>query len=209
MVTMVESDGNAGVGVINVSPTFADIKLVERNSYIRVYLTISDYNSWADIYTVEVILEESGGEISSFLFQQYEDEESFEKINVFQESSDGLNLLNIDACDVSHSESRKTVEDRCHFDLRFVFLPTYFSQIHIISTDRAGAVAETIVEYRGGDMMRDQNTLLIPWIDGMVKIVLPPYVLDISLLGFSALAAVFLARKLKIGLMMQRVLYEK
>jgi hypothetical protein len=208
-VDISRGDGNAGVGVVNVSPNFADIQLVQRNGMIRIYLIISDYNSWGDIYTVEVLLEEEDRTIASFLYKQYETDDSFEKINIFQEFSNNKELLNFDACDVSYSSERSTVEDRCHLNLRFVFAPTYFSQIHIRVTDRAGAMAETVIEYRGEDMMRDQNTLIVPWIDGTVKIVLPPGVLDLFLVAFSCVLAFTVAKKLRIIELMNQVFYEK
>jgi hypothetical protein len=209
VIDRVHADGQAGVGVINVPPNYADIRIVERNGLIRVYLTISDYNSWGDIYMVEVNLGDNERSVASFVFKQYETADSFEKIHLFTEIPEGKDLLNIDSCDVSYSDSRKTVEDRCHIDLRFVFSPTFFSQIHIKTTDRAGSFAETIIEYRGGDMMRDQNTLLIPWIDGTVKLELPPFLLDTLLILISGIGAVWLGKRLKITSMVNQVLYGK
>ena len=69
--------------------------------------------------------------------------------------------------------------------------------------------AETIIEYRGADIMRDQNTLLIPWIDGTVKIVLPPGVLDFFIVAISGILAIIGARKLRIIDAINKVIYEK
>ena len=46
------SAGEAGVGVLNVPPKYSMIRVVQQDKFIRVYLTISDYNSWEDIFTV-------------------------------------------------------------------------------------------------------------------------------------------------------------
>ena len=54
--------GSAGVGVLNVPPQYSMIRLVQQNNNIRIYLTISDYNSWEDIYSVSVVLEDYGVE---------------------------------------------------------------------------------------------------------------------------------------------------
>jgi hypothetical protein len=62
--------GEAGVGVINVPPKFTLIRIVQQDDFIRVYLTLSDYNSWADIYNVSITLEDSGINRAQFLFQQ-------------------------------------------------------------------------------------------------------------------------------------------
>ena len=36
--------GEAGVGVLNVSPKFSEIRLVQQDNLIRAYITASDYN---------------------------------------------------------------------------------------------------------------------------------------------------------------------
>lgn len=50
------SAGQAGVGVINVPPKYGYIRVEEQGDLIRVYLNISDYNSWADINNVSVTI---------------------------------------------------------------------------------------------------------------------------------------------------------
>ena len=92
VIYRVNADGQAGVGVINVPPNYADIQIVERNGFIRIYLTVSDYNSWGDIYMVEINLEDNDRSIASFIFKQYETADSFEKIHIsyYDDSNDDL-----------------------------------------------------------------------------------------------------------------------
>ncbi|MDG6217912.1 MAG: hypothetical protein QCI00_00535 [Candidatus Thermoplasmatota archaeon] len=199
--------GSAGVGVINVPPNYADIKIFQQDNQIRVYLTLSDYNSWSDIYKVQLNLEEDGAVLHTFSFKQWDGKDSFNRINEFIDES-STSLLNREACDVSHSRESKTIADRCHLHVRFVFQTTYFSQIRVTATDRAGVSTEAFVEYKGSDMIRDSNTLLIPWFDGAVKIELPPFVLDISILLIAMVATILIGRKTPLATTLQQVFYE-
>jgi len=90
--------GKAGVGVLNVPPQYSMIRLVQQDNYVRIYLTISDYNSWEDIYSVSVVLENSGMEKAEFIYKQYADKTSYEKINEFSEEPKENNLLVTKKC---------------------------------------------------------------------------------------------------------------
>jgi len=205
---LIKSEGNAGVGVMNVPPNFADIKILQQDNSVRVYLILSDYNSWLDIYKVTVILEDKGSEIAKFIYKQHSTPDSFDSINEFTDQS-GLHLLNIESCDVSHSYEDVTIADRCHLNLRFVFQTTYFSQLHIITEDRAGDTAETFVEYyAGSDVQREDNTLLIPWIDGTIRWSFPPYLLDILILFLTIVGTVYIGKKSHFNQTLQKVFYE-
>jgi len=202
-----KADGNAGVGVMNVSPNFSDIKIMQQDNSVRIYLTLSDYNSWMDIYKVKILLEHNEQIVASFLFQQYENEESYEPINLFIDELN-LNLLQIKSCDVHHADESVTISERCHLDLRFVFNASYFSKIHVIAEDRVGDTAETFVEYyAGGDIQRDSNTLFIPWINNNIKLVLPPHLLDVSILIVAILSTVYIGKKSQFSETLQKVFY--
>lgn len=202
-----DGGGSAGVGVINVPPNYADINIYSVNDQIRVKLILSDYNSWMDIQKVQVNLEENGIVLHSFVFQQYADPETFEQLNTFTENSN-TSLLVQEACYVSHSSSSKTVADRCQLEVRFVFKSTYFSELHVISSDRAGDTTETFIEYKGSDMNRGENTLLIPWIDGTIKAQLPPFLLDISIFISALIATILIGKKTPFTHQLQQVFYE-
>lgn len=206
-MNLVAGGSDAGVGVINVPPNYADIKVLHQDNSIRVYLTLSDYNSWSDIYKVEVHLEEEGVVLHTFTFKQWDSDDSFNLVNEFVDESDNVLLIK-EACDVSHSSESKTVADRCQLYVRFVFKTTYFSQLHVISTDRAGDSTETYIEYAGSDLNRDSNTLLIPWIDGTMKLELPPYMLDILLALIAVFVTVIIGKKTPLATTLQQVFYE-
>jgi hypothetical protein len=206
--TVLAGDGSdAGVGVINVPPNYADIKILQQENTIRAYLTLSDYNSWSDIYKVQVNLEENGVILHSFTFKQWDSDDSFNLVNEFIDGSENF-LLQESACDVSHSSESKTVADRCQLHVRFVFQITYFSQLHVISTDRAGDSTETFIEYQGSDMNRGSNTLLIPWIDGAIKMELPQFMLDILLVIIAILLTVIIGKRTPFTTALQQVFYD-
>jgi len=202
-----DGGSDAGVGVINVPPNYADIKILQQDNTIRTYLTLSDYNSWSDIYKVQINLEENGAILHSFVFKQWESDDSFNLINEFFDESTDF-LLQKNACDVSHSSESKTVADRCQLHVRFVFQTTFFSQLHVISTDRAGDSTETYIEYSGGDMNRGADTLLVPWIEGTMKIELPPYMLDISIFLIAIISTILIGKKTTLAATLQQVFYE-
>jgi hypothetical protein len=198
---------NAGVGVINVPPDYADIKILQQDNTIRVYLTLSDYNSWSDIYKVELNLEEEGTVLHTFSFKQWESDDSFNIVNKFSDET-GSGLLHVEACDVTHSEETTTIPDRCQLLVRFVFQTTYFSQLHVKSIDRAGDSTEAYIEYKGGDMNRDGNILLFPWFDGAIKAEFPPYVIDLSVFLIAVVATIFIGRRTHFSTTIQQVFYE-
>lgn len=202
-----DGGGSAGVGVVNVPPNYADINIYSVNDQIRVKLILSDYNSWMDIQKVQVNLEDNGVVLHSFVFKQYSNPETFEKLNTFTESSNSSLLLE-EACYVEHSSSSKSVADRCQLEVRFVFKTTYFSGLHVISSDRAGDTTETFIEYKASDMNRGENTLLIPWIDGTIKAELPPFLLDISIFISALVATIVIGKKTPFTHQLQQVFYE-
>ena len=69
--------GSAGVGVLNVPPSYMNVTLDQQYDNLRLYLNLSDYNSWEDIYEVKVILEYYGLAMATFYFKQYEDRTSY------------------------------------------------------------------------------------------------------------------------------------
>ena len=94
----------AGVGVVNVPPQFGYIRITQSDGLMKVYLKVSNFNSWQDIYTVNVILENNDVETAKFIFKQYENKDSFNEIKEFREISDE-NLLYLDECASSHADN--------------------------------------------------------------------------------------------------------
>ena len=177
--SITSSAGKAGVGVLNVSPVKKYVRVTQIDSSIRIYLTVSDYNSWSDIYFVSIILDDEGLEVAKFIFKQYEDESSFVLLDEFSEESNGRNLLEEEKCSFDRSDKKDTVSERCDLELLFVFQTTIFNQLNVIVTDREGATSSFQIDYDTGDMMRSDNIITIPGIGEPIAIELPPHLLNI------------------------------
>jgi hypothetical protein len=188
--------GQAGVGVINVPPKYGYIRVEEQGDFIRVYLNISDYNSWADVYNVSVTLDNYGVKLSTFLFQQYKDLDSFVEVNEFSETPKKRHLLDIEKCFFEKSNEQETIDERCDIALRFVFRKTFFTGLSIVITDRAGsAPAEAYIYYNSEESLRSSNTIVIPWIDVQITLTLPPYLIDIIAIICATIGVMYYLKK--------------
>jgi hypothetical protein len=188
--------GQAGVGVINVPPKYGYIRVEEQDNFIRVYLNISDYNSWADVNNVSVTLDNYGTDISTMIFQQYKSLDSYVEINEFNEIPENIHLLDIEKCFFEKSNMKETIDERCDIAIRFVFQKTFFTGLHIVINDRAGsAPAEAYISYNTEESMRSGNTLVIPWIGLRITIDIPPYLTDLIAIIFGSIGVVYYLKK--------------
>ncbi|MFO7678386.1 MAG: hypothetical protein R6V50_08435 [Thermoplasmatota archaeon] len=197
---------NAGVGVLNVAPQYSIIRLVQQDNFIRMYLTVSDYNSWQDILSISVILEESETEKAKFTFRQYADKTSYEAINEFSENLQG-NLLDIKRSSYSSSDG-STVEEKCNLELLFVFQSIWFTKLKVVAMDRAGSTATIDLEYSSDDISRSGNIIIIPGINRPTRLEIEPYLLDVIAILFAILATRYVIKKRDIGKIMSAI-YEK
>jgi hypothetical protein len=201
--------GQAGVGVINVPPKYGYIRVEEQGNFIRVYLNISDYNSWADISNVSVTIDNYGTTISTFLFEQYKSVDSFVEINEFSETPKKWHLLENEKCYFEKSNQQETVDDRCDIAIRFVFQKTFFTGLSIVINDRAGsAPAEAYIYYNSEESLRSGNTIVIPWIGLQITLTLPPYLIDLIAIICATSGVIYYLKKTGIK-EKRKELYEK
>ena len=202
------SAGKAGVGVLNVPPKYGYISIEEQDNQMRVYITISDYNSWGDIYEVSVSLKDYGAEIAKFTFRQYKDITSYVEINEFIDDSSS-SLLIVEKCSFERSNEKETVDQRCDLELRFVFKKTWFTGLDVSVQDRDGSdPAEAHIDYSSEDTMRSSNVLVIPWINGVIVVELPAFLLDLMAVIAGLLGAMICIKKRNI-MLVRRAAYEK
>lgn len=193
------SGGQAGVGVINVPPKYGYIRVEEQDNFIRVYLNISDYNSWADINNVSVTLDNYDKKISTFIFQQYKSLDSYIEINEFSETPENMHLLDIEKCFFEKSNQKETIDERCNIAVRFVFQKTFFTGLSIVINDRAGsAPAEAYIYYNSEESMRSGNTIVIPWIGLRITVDIPPYLLDVIAITLGLIGVMYYLKKIGI-----------
>jgi hypothetical protein len=199
--------GQAGVGVINVPPKYGYIRVEDQGNDIRVYLNISDYNSWADINNVTVTLDNYGTKLSTFCFQQYQSLDSYVEINEFSETPAGNHLLVIEKCFFEKSNEKESIDERCDIAVRFVFQKTSFTGLSIAINDRTGSdPAEAYIAYNTEETMRSGNTLVIPWIGLRVTIDIPPYLIDVIAFILGIVGVMYYLKKT--GVNKKRVDYE-
>ncbi|MDH7518017.1 MAG: hypothetical protein QHH19_06725 [Candidatus Thermoplasmatota archaeon] len=191
--------GQAGVGVLNVPPKYGYIRVEQQNDLMRVYLTISDYNSWGDIYEVSVTLYNYEKEVSKFIFRQYKNLESYVEINEFSEIPERNNLLVKEKCLYNKSNKKETIDERCDIEIRFVFKKTWFTGIHVLIQDRQGSnPAEAYIYYNTEEAMRSGNNIVIPGFGGIITLVVPPYMLDIIAITIGLAGAIYYLKKKRV-----------
>ncbi len=201
------NNGQTGVGVFSAPPQYSIIRLVQQGDDIRVYITVSDINSWKDIYSVSIVLEELGVEKAEFLYKQYEDETDWEIINEFSEKSKENNLLVTKKCSYDHSDKEEILTG-CYLNILFVFHTTWFTRLNIIASDRGGATSTLQLDYTSEDLMRRGDIIIIPGLDESMTVEIPPYLLDIIALIIAAIGTRYVVKKTDVGKIM-RVIYEK
>ena len=184
------------VGVLNVGPAQITTRIVPQDDMMRVYLTTLDYNSWEDIFKIDIILEYHGTQVARLTFNQYDNRETFVKSNTFSESSLEGNLLSLEKSYFRHSEKKETVDDRCNLELLFVFRITWFTHIRVTAEDREGLTSSTIVEYSTEDLMRSSNMIMIPWLDGPILVGISSFVINIIAILGGVIGAFYLTKKL-------------
>lgn len=193
----------AGVGVLNVNPKFGHIRIEQRTSTIRLYLNVSDYNSWGDLLEVKIELvdKENNELIASFSFKQYENKEKWERINLFQQTH-GDPLLLEEKCSIGYSTKRITVDQRCDMGLLFVFNKTWFTRINVYIKDREGSKdASAQIDYtpvaEKPERERSNNLLFIPWFDNPFFYEIPEYFPTLLALLFGIIGAMLCIKKRK------------
>jgi hypothetical protein len=198
--------GQAGVGVGNIPPKYNMITLTSFDNTFRVKLTIFDHNSWEDIQTVSVILEDNGGEKAKFIFKQYETNTSSDKINEFSEISIENNLLITKKCSYDYSEGSNL--EKCNLNLLFVFKNTGFTRLNIIAVDTAGGIATIQLDYTSEDLIRSENIIIIPGIGKSAVIEIPPYFLDLIALIAATFGTWYVVKKTDV-IERMRAIYEE
>jgi len=162
--------GKAGVGVLNVTPTYKYIKLVNGEYATELRLSISDYNSWKDIWKVEVLAESKGKTCALFTFLHYTDEHSFDEVNIFKEE-EGEGYLLLDLCDVKRSLSEKSIDDRCLINVSFIFKPIpYCTKLIVNAYDRENKKASIEIDYGLYEGQRNKDIIVPFWTGEPIRI---------------------------------------
>ena len=188
-------EGSAGVGVLNVPPEYSETRIVTEDGIMKVYLTISDYNSWSDIYNVTVTIENDDTINALFIFNHYENKTSTTPLAEFEEKI-GKNYLIENKCKYLHSDKTDTVSDRCLLHLIFAFYPVPGNQLTILTYDKGGLSAKTYVEYNVEGIPRSTSLIMLPWMTTPIEF--SADTLDALAVAFATTATcVIIIRRLK------------
>ena len=187
------SAGKAGVGVLNVPPEYRSTRVVYSDGMVKIYLTVSDYNSWRDIYKVDLYLESGRSVVAHFRFKQYNNTNSYNEIDQFKEVK-GNGYLFVDLCKTYHSSSRDTVDDRCLLNVIFAFSPVPCNKLSVHTYDRSNLSAKVLIDYTIGESARSDKVIMPFWSDKPVE-VSPDLVNIIALSSSSTVTVIMMFRR--------------
>ncbi len=138
-----------GITVINVPPEFSAIDIGSANGLHRIDVLVSDYNSWGDIFRVDVeILNAARSPVARVVFQQYDNNESLQGNPRFVETLGAILVRSLS----SHrtTANATTIAERSEVRITFVITPVTGRWLVVTATDLAGLVAVAQVEYLTG-----------------------------------------------------------
>lgn len=142
------ADGS-GITVINVPPNFNGIDIRSQDGLNYVDVTVSDYNSWADIFRVEVrAMDESRAQVARVAFQQYPNNTTSQRQPSFVET-EGTYLVR-DLSGASYDLQPETIPERTEMRITFVLTPVKGRWINVTATDLGALAAYVQVEYQAG-----------------------------------------------------------
>ena len=83
-VLLLQSVAATGVGVTNVPPTFPSILISEGEDGISIVVNVSDYNGWADIYMVSLVVTDGSQDLLVASYKQYLSNTSRNRVDLFE-----------------------------------------------------------------------------------------------------------------------------
>lgn len=156
LVSVSENSDGAGVGVIDVSPTFSYLHFSSVGRVHWIEVNVSDYNSWKDIYKITLTFIGDGEPITVISYTQYSDRnDTSNRVDWFNETYG--NYMIKDMTGITYRVfNGSTVDERCNMNIRFTFRPISALKVVVVAEDLSGAMAVSIVDYpplfSGGSM---------------------------------------------------------
>lgn len=139
----------AGITVINVPPQFSAINIYSRDGLNYIDVVVSDYNSWQDIFSVQVrALSQALAPLADVLYQQYPTNTTPVAQPSFSQPVG--DYLVTDLSSASHASQTVTIPERTDLHLTFVLSPVKAEWLNVSATDLGGQVAYAQVEYQSG-----------------------------------------------------------
>lgn len=136
----VSGQEDVGVGVRAVRPRITEVHLEHNYDTHHLYINVFDLNSWRHVKEVSVEFYRGSDLIRHYIFNQTEDLER--RIDVIK--GDGLV-----AYEVTSSDLRETVDQRCTLSLHFQFKGINYDKLIIRAVDHAGGTSESVINFHG------------------------------------------------------------
>lgn len=142
-----------GVTVINVPPQFSGFRIATRDGLNYIDVVVSDYNSWEDIFRVEVKIQgEATASVADVAFQQYPDNVTLQRQPQFTESVGSFLVRSLSSA--TYNVQPVTIPERTEMRITFVMSPVNGKLLSVTTTDLAGLQAFAQVEYSAGFLSR-------------------------------------------------------
>src|SRR5205823_6448292 len=143
----------SGVTVINVPPQFSGFRIATQDGLNYIDVVVSDYNSWADIFRVEVKIQgDAVNPVADVAFQQYPDNATLQPQPQFQEAVGSFLVRSLSSA--TYNTQPLTVPERTEMRVTFVMSPVNGKFLSVTTTDLAGLEAFAEVEYSAGFLGR-------------------------------------------------------
>lgn len=140
---------DGGVTVINVPPQFSGFRIATQDGLNYIDVVVSDYNSWQDIFRVQVEIEsDTQAPVADVAFQQYPDNATLQRQPQFTESVGSF--LVRDLSSATFNTQPVTIPERTEMRITFVMSPVNGKFLSVTTTDLGGLTAFAQVEYSAG-----------------------------------------------------------
>src|SRR2546427_6711983 len=150
-----------GVTVINVPPQFSGFRIRTQDGLNYVDVVVSDYNSWSDIFRVEVAIEnDMQAPVADVTFQQYPDNATLQRQPQFAEPVGSFLVRSLSSA--AYSATGQSISERTEMRVTFVMSPVNGKWLSVTATDLGGLTAFAQVEYSPGFLGR------LPTINGWI-----------------------------------------
>lgn len=142
-----------GVTVINVPPQFSGFRIATQDGLNYIDVVVSDYNSWADIFRVQVTIQSDAlTAVADVAFQQYPDNVTRQPQPQFTESVGSFLVRSLSSA--TYNTQPVTIPERTEMRITFVMSPVNGKFLSVRTTDLAGLEAFAQVEYSPGFLGR-------------------------------------------------------
>lgn len=141
---------DSGVTVINVPPEFSAVTIGIEDGLHRIDVVVSDYNSWSDIYRVDVeVLDDERSQVAHVHFQQYPSNTSTSERQLAFIQNVG-DILILDQSNATFNPDPGTIAERSEMHVVFVLTPVPGRWLRVTASDLSGLEATAQVEYLTG-----------------------------------------------------------